>query len=188
MRSVIVALSTVAVLAIAATPASAEGFRAEIHGGWDHPSANGEHDDGIAYGVGLGYDFKLGDKAFIGPDLSLDGSSAKDCERSVLAANDRACFNAGRDFAAGIRAGVNLTPQDKLYALAAYTNARVRATYTTPAGVKSHDADNLDGFRLGAGYERMLGSNTYAKVEYRYSNYEHDFDRHQVLLGVGVTF
>jgi outer membrane immunogenic protein len=189
MRSVLVALTTVATLALAtATPASAEGFRAEIHGGWDHPSVGHSDDDGIVYGVGLGYDLNIGSKAFIGADLSLDDSSSRDCDHSVFAANDRLCVNAGRDIAAGVRLGVNLTPKDKIYALGAYTNARIKARYTTAGGVTTHDADNLDGFRLGAGYERMLGSNTYAKLEYRYSNYEQNVDRHQLLVGVGLTF
>src|SRR5918994_53040 len=40
MKTYLYALASVAVLAAAAAPASAEGFRAEIHGGWDHVRAN----------------------------------------------------------------------------------------------------------------------------------------------------
>src|SRR3546814_18059784 len=63
---------------------------------------------------------------------------------------------------------------------------------------------NLDGYRLGAGVEQKVGSNAYAKVEYRYSNYGDarlefanggntdnfsvDTDRHQVVAGVGWRF
>ena len=38
------------------------------------------------------------------------------------------------------------------------------------------------------GYQHGFAGNAYGKVEYRYSNYEADFSRHQVLVGVGLTF
>ena len=65
----------------------------------------------------------------------------------------------------------------------------------------------LDGLRFGAGVEQSFGSNVYAKLEYRYTNYSLgdldvageeidlgdalDFvnsDRHQVLVGIGYRF
>ena len=42
--------------------------------------------------------------------------------------------------------------------------------------------------RVGAGVEQQLGTNLYAKAEYRYSNYEAGIERHQVLGGVGFRF
>ncbi|MGE5722654.1 MAG: outer membrane protein [Sphingomonadales bacterium] len=188
MRAYLIVAAASLLSMAAATPAMAEGFRAEVHGGWDRPSVDHEGDSGIVYGVGLGYDMNIGSNVFAGVDLSFDDSTQKDCARSVIAANDRFCESAGRDLAAGVRLGVNVTPQGKLYALAGYTNARFKVSYTTPAGVRSHDSENFDGFGLGAGYQHSLGGNTYAKAEYRYSNYEHDIDRHQLLVGVGVTF
>lgn len=44
-------------------------------------------------------------------------------------------------------------------------------------------SENLDGFRVGTGVERSFMRNVYGKVEYRYSNYAQDFERHQVLAG-----
>jgi outer membrane immunogenic protein len=188
MRSYLVAFAVASLSAIvAATPAAAEGFRAEIHGGWDHASVDTLDDDGVVYGIGLGYDLAVGQNAFIGVDLNLDDSTQKECETNVVVASDKLCVNAGRDLSAGIRAGVNVSERGKVYALAGYTNARFRASYTDATGTES-DATNLDGFRLGAGYQHMLGGNTYGKVEYRYSNYENDVDRHQLLVGVGLTF
>lgn len=176
-----------AVLA-AAGPAAAEGFRAEIHGGWDHARAAGEGDSGILYGVGAGYDIALGEKAEIGLDLSADLSSMKECETGAIVANDEACIRARRDLAAAIRLGYKVTPRGTLYALAGYSNARFRFDYTTPAGVTTRDSQNLDGLRVGAGYQQGFGERAYGKVEYRYTNYENDVSRHQVLLGVGMTF
>ena len=172
----------------AASPAAAEGFRAEVHGGWDRLSTNDMEDSGVVYGVGFGYDWNVGGNGFVGLDFSVDDSTMKECETSALVANDRLCVRAGRDLAAGIRGGFNVSPDGKLYALAGYTNARFKASYTTPAGVTTRDAENLDGFRLGAGYQHALGSQAYGKVEYRYSNYEADTSRHQVLVGLGMNF
>lgn len=191
MRKFIVASVASLALAAAASPASAEGFRAEIHGGYDVTNADGPGDtdaDGFMYGVGFGYDFDIGKAGFIGPDFSIDDSSARECGSSVLLAGDRLCVRAGRDLAAGIRGGVKVSENGKLYALAGYTNARFVSSYTTPAGVRIRDGENLDGFRLGAGYEHSFGGNLYGKAEYRYSNYEAGVDRHQFLMGVGMNF
>ncbi len=189
MRASIIAFTSLIALAATATPAAAEGqFRAELHAGWDHARSDGLNDDGVLYGIGLGYDLNVGQNAFVGIDLSADDSTMKECEASSIIANDELCMRAGRDLAAGVRAGVNVGERGKVYALAGYTNARFKFAYTTPAGVTTRDAENLDGFRLGAGYQHMLGGNTYAKVEYRYSNYEQDVSRHQALVGLGLTF
>jgi outer membrane immunogenic protein len=194
MKIYLYALASVAVLAATATPACAEGFRAEIHGGWDHVRADGpginnnDSDSGIVYGIGAGYDFAISPKVELGVDLSADLSTMEECESSVVVANDRACLDAGRDLAAAVRLGYKVSDRGTLYALAGYTNARFRFDYTTPAGVTTRDGRNLDGFRLGAGYQHGFGEKMYGKVEYRYSNYENDVTRHQVLLGVGVNF
>ncbi len=182
MRAYIVAITSILAMTAVASPASAQGFRAEIHGGWDRVQGDDQEDDGIVYGIGLGYDASIGENAFAGIDLSFDESSQKECERSAIVTNDEACLSAGRDLAAAVRAGVNVGERGKVYALAGYTNARFRFSYTTPAGVTTRDSENLDGFRLGAGYQHGFGGNTYGKVEYRYSNYEADVSRHQVLL------
>ena len=188
MRASLILATSLIALAATATPASAEGFRAEIHAGWDRPKADGFKDNGVVYGVGLGYDFNVGQNAFVGVDLSLDDSTMKECETSAILANDELCLRAGRDLAAGLRAGVNVGTGGKVYGLAGYTNARFKASYTTPAGVRTSEGENLDGFRLGAGYQHALSGNTYGKVEYRYSNYENDVSRHQVLFGFGMNF
>jgi outer membrane immunogenic protein len=194
MKTYLYALATVASLAAVAAPASAEGFRAEIHGGWDHVRADGpginnnDSDSGLVYGIGAGYDFRIAPKVELGIDLSADLSSMEECETSVVLPGDRACLDAGRDLAAAVRLGYKVSERGTLYALAGYTNARFRFDYTTPANVTTRDGRNLDGFRLGAGYQHDFGKRMYGKVEYRYSNYEADVTRHQALVGVGVKF
>jgi outer membrane immunogenic protein len=188
MKKVLIALAATAAACAIATPAAAEGFRAEIHTGADVVAANDDSETGIMYGIGLGYDFAITPKLELGIDLSADLGSTEGCETSAILANDKACFDAKRDLAAAVRMGYKVSEQGTLYALAGYTNARFRATYTTPAGVTTRDSANLDGFRLGAGYQHAFGDKLYGKVEYRYSNYEGGLERHQGLIGVGVKF
>ena len=194
MKTTLYAFAAAAAIVAAAAPASAEGFRAEIHGGWDHVRADdnaintNDSDSGIVYGIGLGYDVAIAPKVELGLDLSADLSTMEECETSVVLPGDRACLDAGRDLAAAVRLGYKVSPKGTVYALAGYTNARFRFDYTTPAGVTTRDGRNLDGFRLGAGYQHGFGEKAYGKVEYRYSNYESDVSRHQVLLGVGLNF
>jgi outer membrane immunogenic protein len=188
MKIIAFALATATALALTATTASAEGLRVEVHGGWDRVSNGGVEEDGILYGIGAGYDVRVGENAFVGIDLSADLGTGDDCEEDVLVNGDEACVAVRRDLAAGIRAGVNVTPTTSLYALAGYTNARFRLDYTTAANVTTRTSENLDGIRVGAGIQQAFGERIYGKIEYRYSNYEAGTDRHNVLVGVGLTF
>ena len=188
MKKVLIALAaTTAAFAIAA-PACAEGPRAEIHTGVDVVAADDDSKTGILYGIALGYDIAVSPKFEVGIDLSADLSSTEGCETSAIVANDRACFDAKRDLAAALRVGYKVSDTGTIYALAGYTNARFRAAYTTAAGITTRDSENFDGFRLGAGYQHAFGDKVYGKVEYRYSNYEGDIERHQGLIGLGVKF
>ena len=47
---------------------------------------------------------------------------------------------------------------------------------------------NLDGYRLGLGLEQALGANSFAKADYRYSNYEQDVTKNELLAGFGIRF
>ena len=188
MKKVLIALAATTAAFAVATPACAEGFRAEVHTGLVIVSADDDNESGILYGIGLGYDIALSPKWEVGIDLSADLASTEGCATSVIVANDRACVDAKRDLAAALRVGYKVSEKGTLYALAGYTNARFRASYTTPAGVTTRDSANFDGFRLGAGYQHAFGDKLYGKVEYRYSNYEGDITRHQGLIGVGVKF
>jgi outer membrane immunogenic protein len=188
MKKVLIALAATTAAFAMATPAAAEGFRAEVHTGVDVVSADDDSETGILYGVGLGYDIAVSPKWEVGVDLSADLASTERCQTSALVANDRACVDAKRDLAAALRVGYKVSEQGTLYALAGYTNARFRAAYTTSTGVTTRDSANYDGFRLGAGYQHAFGDKLYGKVEYRYSNYEGDITRHQGLIGLGVKF
>ena len=95
-----------------------------------------------------------------------------------------------------------------LYAKGGYTNTRVESRFQDRLeddgfDLNFDDAQSVDGFRVGAGVEQLIGPG-YVKLEYRYSNYSAmkfddrlfsdnqeigiDLDRHQVVAGVGMRF
>lgn len=182
--------------AAAAAPALAQpaapftGPRIEGLVGYDHVRGDGGGRNGVTYGVGLGYDFQLGG-AVVGIEGEAADSSVDKCKGGFVAAGDSLCLNAKRDLYVGGRVGAVVGPRTLVYAKAGYTNARVGLNYDdgTVAGAGNFRLnENLDGVRVGAGLEHMLGRNTYVKAEYRYSNYEKGLERHQVVGGVGVRF
>ena len=76
------------------------------------------------------------------------------------------------------------SPTANVYFKAGYTNARIRAE-VNEAGVITSDSANADGIRGGIGAQFAIGTNAYVGGEYRYSNYEADFSRHQAVLTFG---
>ena len=179
-----------------ATPALAQdnqnlgGFRIEGLVGYDAPSIEDEGTDGIAYGVGVGYDFQAGNAVFGIEAEAMDSSANEEITGAVLP-GDTLRVRAGRDLYVGGRVGFGVGGNSLIYAKAGYTNARVRVDYEDgTAGTVDDFTEraNLDGIRAGAGAQIGIGSNAYLKTEYRYSNYEAGVDRHQVVGGIGFRF
>jgi outer membrane immunogenic protein len=192
MRKLIVVASLAA--ASLATPALAQdkgpftGIHIEGLAGWDRTQAQGGHKDGVAYGVGAGFDFQAG-RALLGVEGEASDASTNECVSATITAGDRLCAKAGRDLYVGGRIGALVGASTLLYAKAGYTNARYALNYTEPTGVNNFRLhENLDGVRVGGGIEQAVGRNAYVKAEYRYSNYEQGFDRHQVVAGFGFRF
>src|SRR5581483_3664428 len=109
------------------------GFRVEGIAGWDRPQVPNDHQDGIVYGAGAGYDFQAG-RMVVGIEGEASDSSADRCVTGVSAAGDRLCASAGRDLYVGGRIGGLIAPTTLLYAKAGYTNARFNTDYTGVAG------------------------------------------------------
>ncbi|PZN92895.1 MAG: porin family protein [Alphaproteobacteria bacterium] len=168
-------------------PAAAQTFRAEVHGGLDRLSGD-VGKSGLLYGLGAGVDVQLGEKASIGLEANVDLSTVDGCARGVMTPTDTLCAKVQRDLSAVARLSYKLAPSTQIYALAGYSNARLRLDYTPATGPATSIAGNADGLRLGAGIQQGLGGGFYSKLEYRYSNYEADTVRHQVLVGLGVSF
>jgi outer membrane immunogenic protein len=178
MKKIALAL---AALTAAATPAFAQdeaapfnGAHASIVAGYDILDVNTagvDNPDGVAYGLNLGYDLQRGNVLF-----GLEGEIT---ESSVeLKAGNAIVARAGRDLYAGGRIGY-VFGKTAVYGKVGYTNARVES---------SLGDENGDGIRFGGGVEHKFADNLFLKGEYRYSNYEGDVERHQVVAGLGVRF
>ena len=182
--------------AAAAGPAPAQdaapfsGARVEGVVGYDTTDVEDESSSGVTYGAQLGYDVQSGGAVF-GAEAEATESTIDECVADVDLAGDELCAEAGRDLYAGGRIGAAVGSNLLVYAKGGYTNARVRLDYedgTAGTALDFSDGRNLDGVRVGGGLEIAVGPNSYAKTEYRYSNYEDGFDRHQVVAGFGLRF
>lgn len=155
--------------------------------GADRLQGGGDHDDGFLYGGAVGWDWGFG-QLRAGVEAEVTGSTQEECEAGD-ATGDRVCLEAGRDLYIGGRIGTLVGSSTMLYAKAGYSNARLSVDYDAASGIGSfRDGEDLDGVRLGAGIEHMLTRNIGLKAEYRYSNYENDVERHQIVGGLTVRF
>ena len=190
------------------------GPRVEALVGWDssRPGSTVDIDndddldqsiDDVAWGVGVGYDFDLGN-AVVGVEGEFLQSEAQtDFDTTGFTTYGVSNVEAGRDLYVGARAGFKVTPRTLAYVKAGYTNAKYNVLATDNTTDVETDL-NLDGWRAGAGIEHKLGDNIYVKGEYRYSQYQEgeveapsglesdrfdvDLDRHQFVVGVGARF
>lgn len=208
----------VAVPAAAQNVAPAEPFqgpRVEAVVGYDITKAGSSIDDdsdidndqsmeGLLYGVGAGYDFKSGNLVF-GPEAEVTWSEADTkFEDGDFEGFGLGNVKANRDLYIGARVGYALAPRTMVYAKGGYTNAKFDVRNSFGEVTTNEDID-ADGWRIGAGVEQAVSNNVFAKLEYRYSNYEKgeldftddmpdserfdlDLDRHQVVAAVGVRF
>lgn len=188
------------------------GPRVEAILGYDHVGAGSDFDndngrddqsiDGLLYGVGVGYDVNLG-SAVVGVEGEYTDSTAKSDRFDPTDQFGFGRVSQGRDLYIGARAGILANPATLVYVKGGYTNSKLNVL----AGNTNETTDTsfkLDGWRIGGGVERAINANTFAKVEYRYSNYTDgkldfpngatserfnvDTDRHQVVASVGWRF
>ncbi len=159
--------------------------------------------DGLSYGGDIGYDVALGGLV-LGAEAEIAGSTSGVTNNpAAAAALGYGRVKAGRDLYLGARAGFHAGQKTLIYAKGGYTNQRLDLTASNGTSTTGQHF-NLDGLRVGAGIEQSIGRHSYAKVEYRYSNYRNaqlvypngattsnfsvDTDRHQIAVGVGVRF
>ena len=160
--------------------------------------------EGLLYGGAVGYDYDFGN-VVVGAEAELTGSTAEDDYDNASETFALGNVDAGRDIYVGGRVGFKAMPDTLLYAKAGYTNARYN--YIGSDNETDYDVNlDTDGYRLGAGVEQRFGTNTFARLEYRYSNYSEgeidfeldgmddsdrfdiDTDRHQVVAMAGLRF
>lgn len=191
MKKIISTLIAGAAFVALATPASAQvgGGRIEAVVGWDHTSLGLEdfgfnddiNSDGIVFGIGAGYDFALSPTSSMGVDVEATESTS---DLDLTDGTDSAEIAVGRDLYVGGRFTFAASPTANVYVKAGYTNARIRATLEEGTTITRESA-NADGIRAGIGAQFAVGTNAYVGGEYRYSNYEADFSRHQAVLTLG---
>ncbi|TRW18104.1 outer membrane protein [Glacieibacterium frigidum] len=181
---------------LAAVPAAAQtaatpndptftGPRIEAHVGYDRLGTNDTTGavEGVTYGIGAGYDYAVGG-ALLGVEVNADLSNTDEVAGSGV---NRIAIKAKRDLDASVRVGAIVGSRALLYAKVGYANSRFRVSATDALGTISA-SDNLEGVRAGLGVEYALSGNSFAKAEYRYTNYEQGVDRNQALVGVGFRF
>lgn len=180
-------------LAQDATPVAAgTGPRIEALIGYDAPK---DDSNGLMYGVGAGFDFQVGKlTAGIEGEYS-ETNAANDCFEDVLQAGDKLCAGIGRDLYAGGRIGAVVGGHNLVYVKGGYVNTRLRAEYDDGGNgaLDTKTSESLDGVRAGVGVEFNIptlgfGSAAFIKGEYRYTNYEQGFERHQGVAGIGFRF
>lgn len=205
-----------AAVAAAATPASAQdagtgdftGPRIEARVGYEFTSAgirdvrtfdnrgtfggspSGEQ---VTAGAEVGYDMQLGG-IVVGAYAGVDFSDV-----SIRSPRQPLTFEAGRNFTAGVRAGVALQANVLLYAKGGYSNGRLNVEFqpgANQAPFANFDRDR-SGYHLGGGVEIPVLTNFYVRADYthtRYERFNYDanneirFSRHQLLGGIGVRF
>lgn len=162
--------------------------------------------EGATYGAAIGYDMDMGGLV-VGAEAELTDSTASRDNQPAFGTQTFGIsdVSVGRDIYVGGRVGVKATPSTLVYVKGGYSAARFN--YTGNDGTADFRTNiDLDGWRAGAGVEQKIGSNAFAKLEYRYSNYSEgeidfeadnvgdtdrfdvDLDRHQVMAGVGWRF
>lgn len=187
------AAAAVAALAFSGQAHAADfvGPRAEVTVGADRlkfdlgnvGTAGSRKAHGVSVGGAIGYDVPLGG-LIAGVEAGISTSTA---DRSFSDGVNSLTIDAGRDIELSGRIGAPIGTRTLLYGKAGYTNLRI-GTELDVAGATSGSKTNLDGYRLGLGVEQGLGANTYAKAEYRYSNYEQDVTKNELLAGFGIRF
>ena len=166
-----------------ATPAFAQdgdtgdngGFFIGAVGGYDvinlEEGGNDADDTGLVYGLTAGYDVDTG-KAIIGIEAEVTDTTISDD-----------VGDAGLDIYGGVRLGYEMDDNDIIYVKAGYSNVDIDFV------------DNLEGIRVGAGFEHNFGGFV-GRFEYRYSNYnvsdvlliDVNGNRHQAVFTLGAKF
>jgi outer membrane immunogenic protein len=198
-----------------------EGPRVEALFGYDQAKAgleatddfDGDAED-IFYGAAIGYDFQS-DMLMYGVEAEIAGSglsyeeSFTDLDFDGLLLSGTARVDSATEYYVGARAGF-VGGRSAFYVKAGYAMSGIDIDLDgTVDGVQdSLNADiDLDGLRLGVGYEYKMGDRVFIKTEYRYTDYsganieaagqsveigdifeDVNLERHQVVVGVGLRF
>jgi outer membrane immunogenic protein len=172
------------------------------------------NDEDVVYGGAIGYDFSNGMISFgVEAEVTTSGLALEERITDLeidgrLYAGDLS-IDSNPEFYVGARLGYG-AGRSIFYLKAGYamSSIDIDADGTVDGVPDSFNADiDLDGLRLGVGFEYALTDNFYLKTEYRYTDYtggeiealgqtldidaaldEIDLNRHQVVMGAGLRF
>lgn len=189
-------------LTMGATPAMAQeisplaGFKVMGIAGVDSVDYEniGTSDTAVLYGAAVNYDADLG-SVILGGEAEITDSGNSERADNVFIPGDSFELRADRDLYVGARVGIPLTiDRDSMfYVKGGYTNARLEAEYNDGVNT-TEDGENLDGYRVGVGFELLAAQKIPLRLEYRYSDYGElgntgvDYSRHQFVAGIGYKF
>lgn len=128
------------------------------------PNSTGIDPDGVTGTVGLGYDIVVRDNILLGVLADYTFGERDD---DFTLTGQPGSWSLDNTWAVGGRVGVLVHKDLLLYGTAGYT--RTEFTFSNALGSASED---LDGFFVGAGLERLICNNLYLKGEYRFSSFE----------------
>lgn len=183
-----------------ATPAAAQlapsGPRVEVQAGWDflrdQEDFGGQYEnDGAMIGVGAGYDIGLGAVA-LGLDVELSKSDIEDvaayAEPGVFV---DAILESGREVYVGGRATMPIGMRTDAFVKVGYANLETKLDLEYDDGTnvfREIIRNKEDGLRVGAGLNYKLLGGAYLGGEYRFTSYDSDIDKHQVVASLGYRF
>lgn len=186
-----------AAIIAAATSVSAHaqeisGPRVEVFAGYDQqsfPYDLGLKLKGMTYGGSLGYDYPVTSSISVGVDAEISNSTAR-----FHSHDDYSDFSryAGRDYYVGGRITARVSQHVNVYGTVGYTNVWDSAYVDQrPANANPYRTQyryDLNGYRLAAGVQIPVTRHAYGTLAYRYSHYQDQLTRHQVLAGLGYRF
>ncbi|HEX8262546.1 MAG TPA: outer membrane beta-barrel protein [Allosphingosinicella sp.] len=168
--------------------AETSGFRAEALAGFD----NDGFDHGMLYGGRLGYDLRVAPRLLLGIDAEY--SDVTTDEEFAFPGLPSLTAEDGPEYYVGGRATFVLSKRFRLFGAGGYTRGKQGFFFQSdpnpaPLGTVASGRRSLDGFRLSAGGQVLLGRHAFLGAEYRYSNYD-DFglDREQLVGSIGFRF
>lgn len=161
-----------AVVLASATPAFAETTA------WGGVGAGINIDNGgVSVAGRVGMDTSIGKGAFLGLGVGLGESGAKDCL-------GLACAYGGRELSAEARIGGITKGGSKIYAIGGYSNLSVKVKSGAITLLSYKDG----GITGGLGFEQALGSNTFIRTEFRYTDYGGGDYSTSVMPTIGFKF
>ncbi|MBA2920866.1 outer membrane beta-barrel protein [Sphingomonas sp. MAH-20] len=144
--------------------------------------------DAVAAGIFAGYNIRPADRIVLSGEAGVLFGFDDRLTRSYKDAV--ATINPEYSFDLGVRAGYLVTDRTLVYVRGGYENVRASVRLLDLEGPR-RGKDNLDGWTVGGGVERLLTQRLSARLEYRYSDLGGSgskFERHQALAGLAWHF